>query len=51
MQERAREIGAQVSINSRAGQGTTLSVMVPLRRASLNDSEVDARNKVEHLIG
>jgi signal transduction histidine kinase/ligand-binding sensor domain-containing protein len=51
MQERAREIGAQVSINSQAGHGTTLTVIVPLRRARLHDSEVDARNKVEHLIG
>jgi len=51
IQERAGEIGAQVSINSQAGQGTTLSVIVPLLRARSNDAEVDAGAKVEHLIG
>jgi signal transduction histidine kinase/ligand-binding sensor domain-containing protein len=33
MTERAKEIGASLSINSGAGQGTALSVVVPLKRA------------------
>ncbi len=51
MLERAREIGANLSIDSKPGQGTALSVVVPLRRAALPDTEVDAQPKVEHLIG
>jgi len=50
MAERAREIGANLSIDSKPGQGTTLSVVVPLKRPARLE-EVDAPGKVEHLIG
>ncbi len=32
MEERAREIGANLAIDTKLGQGTTLSVVVPLKR-------------------
>jgi signal transduction histidine kinase/ligand-binding sensor domain-containing protein len=48
MLERASEIGAHLSIDSKAGQGTTLSVVVPVKRA--RNEEVDVPEKVEHLI-
>jgi signal transduction histidine kinase len=50
MRERAREIGADLSIDSKVGQGTILLVVVPVKRPARND-EVDAPRKVEHLIG
>ncbi len=50
MAERAREIGANLSIDSKVGQGTTLLLVVPLRRPARAE-EVDAHPKVEHLIG
>jgi signal transduction histidine kinase len=50
MRERAREIGADLSIDSEVGRGTTLAVVVPLRRPARNE-EVDAPRKIENLIG
>jgi signal transduction histidine kinase len=49
MAERAREIGANLSIESEPGHGTTLSVVVPLKRSARLE-EVDAAGKMEHLI-
>ena len=52
MTERAKEIGAQISIGSKAGQGTTLAVVVPLKREAASPVELDpAAQNVEHLIG
>ena len=50
MLERAKEIGANLSIDSKVGQGTALSVVVPLKRGATN-VEVDTSHKTEHLIG
>ncbi len=50
MSERAREIGGSLTVDSKVGHGTTLLVVVPLKRPRRID-EVDAARKVEHLIG
>jgi signal transduction histidine kinase len=50
MAERAREIGANLSIDSKVGQGTTLSIVLPLK-SGLRTEEFGAARKVEHLIG
>jgi signal transduction histidine kinase/sugar lactone lactonase YvrE len=50
MMERAKEIGANLTIDSQVGRGTVLSIVVPVKRAAtVTDS--DAAQKVEHLIG
>jgi signal transduction histidine kinase len=50
MAERAREIRANLSIDSKLGHGTVLSVVLPLKRPERLE-EVDAPGKMEHLIG
>jgi signal transduction histidine kinase len=50
MLERAKEIGANLSIESMPGQGTTLSVVIPVKRAGRH-VEIDAGSKVEHPVG
>ena len=49
MGERAKEMGAHLSIESKAGEGTAVLVMVPVKRAAHVD--LDRSQKVEHLIG
>jgi signal transduction histidine kinase len=51
MTERAKEMGATLTIDSKPGQGTTLSVVVPVKRAASSGVDVDAPQKVERLIG
>jgi signal transduction histidine kinase len=50
MAERAREIGAHLSIDSTVGQGTILSIVLP-RKSAMRMEETGATRKVEHLIG
>jgi signal transduction histidine kinase len=50
MVERAKEIGAQLSVESQAGKGTTLTVVVPVKCAA-GAVEVDPSQNVEHSIG
>jgi two-component system sensor histidine kinase DegS len=50
MMERAKEIGANLAIDSQVGRGTVLSIVVPVKRAA-SATDSDPAQKVEHLIG